>query len=356
MDDIVNPIEKEVQSAMRKRAKARFAVETHERDLLLVYSPKNGAEFIDEFVIAVKEEELRRTSHSELSDWKDPFLHHDEEGNPYISIASGAFHFYISDIVDSMSDDKNSRTFRLGTLCEDGYYVLPKKILGIKDELKIHSSIKIDILFFLTPVCNLPILQKIDKIIKEPIVVGGDAPNAIDQGLFVDALRSVPTRWELAKYVDYRVEKVVQDFFESTTDEEGKYQRYLRKHVKHPINRQLEALQEINKQELQKFIFLKQRIEVMLSEPDLSESEWQRKILEFILLLFPRYIQVLDNVEIKEKVGTSKIFVETGSITLSLSYCRSNPHEVWAQVQFSTEEQDDRTEVLEIPISPCRRL
>ena len=56
------------------------------------------------------------------------------------------------------------------------------------------------------------------------------------------------------------------------------------------------------------------------------------------------------------KLGTSKIFVETGSITLSLSYCRSNPHEVWAQVQFSTEEQDDRTEVLEIPISPCRRL
>ena len=54
--------------------------------------------------------------------------------------------------------------------------------------------------------------------------------------------------------------------------------------------------------------------------------------------------------------GTSKIFVETGSITLLLSYCRSNPHEVWAQVQFPAEEKDDRTEVLEVPISPCRRL
>ena len=303
--DIVNPIEKEQQSAMRKQAKARFSVKTHGCYLLLVYSPKNGVEFIDEFVNAVKEEAQRKSSRSELSDWMDPFLRHDEEGNPYLALANGAFHFYISDIVDSMTDDKKSRTFRLGTLDEDGYYVLPKITLGIKDDLKIHSSVEVDILFFLTPVCNLPILQKIDKIIKEPIIVGGDALGAIDQSLFVDALRSVPTRWEVDRYVNYRVEKVVQDFFETTTDEESKYQKYLHKHVKHPINNPLEVLQEINEQEFKKFIFLRQRLAEMLSEPDLSESEWQRKILEFILLLFPRYIQVLDNVEIKEKVSRS---------------------------------------------------
>ena len=306
MDNIIEPIDKEVQSKIRKLARARFAVEKRGCDLLLVYSPKNGAEFVDEFVVAVKEESKRRGDHIDLSNWMDPSLHHDEEGVAYISIARGAFHFYISDIVDAMAEDKDSRTFRLGNLGEDGYYVIPKAILGIKSDLKIHSSVEIDILFFLTPVCNLPILQKIDKAVKEPIIVGGNALGAIDQGLFVDALRSVPTRWELDKYVDYRVEKVIQDFFETTADEELKYQRYLRKHVKRPVNKPSEALQAINEQELQKFIFIKQRLETMLSEADLSEAEWQEKILEFILLLFPRYIHVLDNVEIKDKVSSSK--------------------------------------------------
>ena len=234
----------------------------------------------------------------------DPFIRHDEEGNPYISIASGAFHFYISDIVDSMSDYKDSRTFRLGTLDEDEYYVIPKTTLNIKYNLKIHSSVKVDILFFLTPVCNIPILQRIDKIIQEPIIIGGTALGAINQEHFVNALRSVPTRWELGKYVNYRVEKVVQDFFETTTDEEGKYQIYLKKHIKRPTARPSETLRLIQEQELQKFIFLRQQLQRMLSTPDWSECEWQSKILEFILLLFPRYINVLDNVEIKEKVSS----------------------------------------------------
>ena len=300
------PISEDSQKAMRKRFQSRFVIEKHEQDLLLIYSPKNGAEFVDEFVIAVKEEGRRRSSRPEFSDWMDPFLHHDEDENPYIPIANGAFHFYISDIVDSMSNDKNSRTFKLGTLGEDGYYVIPKTTLGIRDDLKIHSSVEIDILFFLTPVCNVPILQRIDKVVKEPIIVGGDAPGAIDQELFVDALRSVPTRWELDKYVNYRIEKVVQDFFESTSDEEGKYQKYLKKHIKRPESKPSETLLAIHEQELQKFIFLRQQLLRMLSTPDCSEGEWQSKILEFILLLFPRYVHVLANVEIKERVSSHK--------------------------------------------------
>ena len=300
------PISEESQMTIRKRAQSRFVIEKCERDLLLVYSPKDGAEFVDEFVSAVKEEEQRRLIHSEFADWMNPFLRHDEEGTPYISIGSGAFHFYISDVVDPMSDDKDARTFRLGILGEDGYYVIPKTTLCIKDDLKIHSSVEIDILFFLTPVCNVPILQRIDKIVNEPIIVGGDAAGAIDQELFVDALRSVPTRWELEKYVNYRVEKVVQDFFESTTDEERKYQRYLKKHVKRPEANPSETLVAINEQELQKFVFLRQQLLRMLSTPDCSEGEWQSKILEFILLLFPRYVHVLANVEIKERVSSHK--------------------------------------------------
>lgn len=306
MDDIIEPIDKEVQSEMRKQAKARFAVEKQGRDLLLVYSPRRSAEFVDEFVEAAKKEEQRRTSHSELADWMDVFLRHDENGNPYISIAGGAFHFYIADIVDAMSDNKDSRTFRLGVLGEDGYYVIPKTVLDIKNDLKIHSSVEIDILFFLTPVGNIPILQKIDRIVHEPIVVGGDADGAIDQGLFVDALRSVPTRWEIDKYVNYRVEKVVQDFFETTTDEEGKYQAYLKRHIKRPTAQSSETLQAIHEQELQKYIFLQQQLLRMLSTPSWSEGEWQSKILKFILLLFPRYIHVLEKVRINEKVSSSK--------------------------------------------------
>lgn len=306
MDNITEPIDKEVQFILRKRAKARFAVEKRGHELLLVYSPKNGAEFVDEFAAAVKEEEERRSINSDLAGWMDLALRHDENGTPYMSIAQGAFHFYKSDIVDLLFDYKDSRTFRLGTLGEDGYYVIPKTTLGIRDDLKIHSSIEIDILFFLTPVCNVPILQRIDKVVNEPIIVGGDASGAIDQELFVDALRSVPTRWELDKYVNYRIEKVVQDFFESTTDEEGKYQKYLKKHIKRPVAKPSESLLAINEQELQKFMFLRQQLLRMLSTPDCSEGEWQSKILEFILLLFPRYIHVLDKVEIKEKVSSHR--------------------------------------------------
>lgn len=295
-------ITKKGQDALRKQAKARFSIEKRGRDLVLIYSPRNGAEFIDEFVNEARVEADRKNQGG-LADWTDTFLNHDDEGRPYIRIGNGAFCFYVSEIIDALSDNKGSRTFRLGTLGEDGYYIISKTILGIKDDLKIHSSVDIDLLFFLTPVCNIPILQKIDKIIHEPIIVGGDAYGAIDQERFVDALRSVPTRWEVDRYVNYRVEKVVQDFFETTTDEEDKYQRYLGKHVKRPSETRPRTLQTIAEQELQKFVFLRQRLEEMLSEPDCAEAEWQAKILQFILFLFPRYVQVLEKVGIKEKVS-----------------------------------------------------
>lgn len=305
IDSIIMPMGRDAQEKMRKKARARFVIEQLGRDLLLVYSPRDGAEFIDEFVVAARDEAVRRHD-AKLVGWSDVFLSHDDEGSPYVRIGNGAFRFSVPDIIDALSEDKNSRTFRLGTLGEDGYYVIPKTVLGIRNDLKIHSSVEIDILFFLTPVCNIPILQRIDKVVKEPIIVGGDALGAIDQGTFVDALRSVPTRWELDRYVDYRVEKVVQDFFETTTDEEDRYQKYLKKHIRRPTTRSSKTLLAIQEQERQKFIFLQQQLRRMLSAPDWSEGEWQSKILEFILLLFPRYIHVLDKVRITEKVSTSK--------------------------------------------------
>jgi hypothetical protein len=142
--------------------------------------------------------------------------------------------------------------------------------------------------------------------------VGGDAPGAIDQARFVAALRSVPTRNELQRYVRYRVEKVVQDFFESSSDEEAKYQKYLARHIKHPDGNPPKSFRKIYEQELHKYAFLHSELENMLNKPDVSESDWQQKILKFILLLFPRYIHVLDHVQILEKVscpkGKSRIF------------------------------------------------
>ena len=41
------PISEDAQKAMRRRVKARFALERRGRDLLLVYSPRNGVEFVD---------------------------------------------------------------------------------------------------------------------------------------------------------------------------------------------------------------------------------------------------------------------------------------------------------------------
>ena len=53
--------------------------------------------------------------------------------------------------------------------------------------------------------------------------------------------------------------------------------------------------------ELQKYVFIRDRIIEMLKKSDsYSEKDWEKRILEFILVLYPKYVHVLHSVLIED--------------------------------------------------------
>ena len=209
-------------------------------------------------------------------------------------LISKVFYFSKEDLVEENEDDWWS--FRLGTLERD-YYVINKYILGISHDLRIHNSFTITPKMFIAN-RGLSVFKNIDNVLSEPIVIGGNQGNSIPVSDFRELLRQFPTNTELKHYVRSRITRILKDYFETTTDAQTKFEKYLnKKRSARAISREI-----ISKEyEVEKYEFIRDELRDMLKNSDsYSEKDWQNKILPFLLLLFPKYIAVLDNLHIKD--------------------------------------------------------
>lgn len=228
------------------------------------------------------------------TEWIDKKLHKD--GNIAISRIFHFTHKHLTDDEESTVSHFNGRIFSLGSI-QDGYYTIDRDILGLKHDLLLDENMKINRKTFIATGL-ISIFRKIDRLIEEQIIVGGDREYAIPIDDFKRLLSIFPTSTTLKHYANSLIEGTLRDYLGTTADSQKKLEEHLARRGS------IKAVSKVNalyKYEIEKYIYIRDRLKDMLKNSDsYTEDNWQKLMLEFLLLLFPKYVAILDNVHIKD--------------------------------------------------------
>ena len=226
--------------------------------------------------------------------WIDTSLK--EDGNVTIT---RIFTFQSKDILidpQFIFDEEERRVFVLG-LIEENYYKIDKDILGLQFDLLLDKAMKVNKKTFVAT-GNISVFNKIDNLIKEQIVIGGGYENAVPVTEFERLLNNFPTKTTRDHFAHSRISGILKDYLGTITDAEKKLNDHLKKQKPIKSSDKLEVLKEY---EVLKYEFIRDRLIEMLNYLDAySEGEWQKLMLDFLLLIFPKYVAVLETLHIKD--------------------------------------------------------
>ncbi len=199
-------------------------------------------------------------------------------------------------------DEFGEYYFKLGIL-QNEYYVIDKNILNIKFDLYLDKTLKFNEKIFRLPK-GISIFSKIDNILNQQIKIGGNDYESIPIDEFYKLLNEFPTDRELTLYTESRLSNILNNYFSTTTDSQKKLNNYLEKKESFSQIPQTNVLKEY---EFEKYKFIYETLKDMLDNPlKYKEKDWQKQILEIILLLYPKYIKAYENVTIKDYYSSSK--------------------------------------------------
>lgn len=209
-----------------------------------------------------------------------------------------------ADLVGEPADDEDeTRRFNIGTV-EDGYRRIRKDVLGLNYDLLLASTVKLDRKTFVGE-RNISIFRKIDDLIDEQIVVGGEDPAAVPEADFRLLLKQFPTSTELRLHSSARIASVLREYFETMTDSEQRLTDHMARRARswekagaRPHGRVIAA----SELELQKFNYVRDTLARMLKNAEsYHEADWQLIVADLFLLIYPQYVAVLHNVNVKER-------------------------------------------------------
>lgn len=176
--------------------------------------------------------------------------------------------FYLTegDIVSNNPIDKHNNciNFILGKFNGNGYYRINKNILDIDNDLFIFSDLDLTIKHF-KAYRNISIFEKIDKLVREPIFIGGHRETAIPLSVFDQLIKKFPTSWETRKYADARIEHILSDYLETMSPAQEKLNQYLKRKEESKIQLDFGILNEF---EIEKFQYIYKELCYMLNNSD----------------------------------------------------------------------------------------
>jgi len=191
--------------------------------------------------------------------------------------------------------------FQLGSF-NGSYLEIPGRILDIKNDVHIDRAVKVSRATFVAE-RNVSIFGRLSALLDhaDPIVIGGALPNAIPQDVFEELVKKFPNSHELDRYADARVYTILSEYLDGMKDARGRYDAYLNKKSKALPGTAKLDLSVLEKLEIEKYILIRGIIsDALVTKKNLSENEWQKLMLQFLLLLFPKYIMVLENIPIHD--------------------------------------------------------
>lgn len=183
-----------------------------------------------------------------------------------------------------------------------GYHHIPGRLLGLdEDVLIVSEGLKLERKVFIAE-RNISIFGRIAKLKQdnEPIVVGGDRKDSIPVDAFRELLERFPNSMEVDRYARARVETILGEFFDGAKSARERYESYLDHRSAGASVRALRQ-DELLRAEIDKFVFLRETLSAWLTKAtSYSEKEWQKMVVNVILLLFPKYVAVLENVRVAD--------------------------------------------------------
>ena len=194
--------------------------------------------------------------------------------------------------------------FRLGTI-QDGYLVIEGRILDIDKRVLIAANYRLSRKTF-SAYRDISIFPRIARLLPagQDIVIGGDREDAIPVQIFDELIAKFPGSTELDKYVRARISDIVGDYFDGMEDARQNYEDYLNKRRSTVPERPLPTT-ELLEIELAKYELIRDTIADWLGDPRLrSEEDWQRLISTFLLLIFQKYVAILQKVRIADQYST----------------------------------------------------
>ena len=218
---------------------------------------------------------------------------------------SRAFTFEKSDLISGPSEtkeiDEPVYQFRLAAR-RDGYFRIAGRILGTANDVLIaDQGITLERKLFVAE-RNIGIFRRIAKVKQDDaeIVIGGDREDSIPIEVFRELLDRFPNSGELDRYASARVETIIGEFFDGMKSARDNYEVYLSKRNSSVSDRPLEQ-GPLLQAEIDKFVYLRDTISAWLEKAETySERDWQREIIKVILLIFPKYVALLESVEIAD--------------------------------------------------------
>lgn len=186
--------------------------------------------------------------------------------------------------------------FEIGEL-EDDYYGIYREVLGLKNTFFFYKNIDINIDHFFVKSKSSLLLQ-IDKHFTKDVFIGGPKEDKLPYEEFENLIKIFPTTHEISLYRQAKVTSILRNYFDNIQDKEDFYKTYLNK--KTPVF-QSQLRKTFKDVDIAKYETLLHKLKDMLSnEIRYTENQWQAEIIEIILLLFPKYIAVFDEVRFKD--------------------------------------------------------
>ena len=240
------------------------------------------------------------------------------EKNESINV-SKIFRLQKNDVLnyDNVDWESNEIDFIVGKL-QNSYWTFDNRIFGIKNSIKIAQGMSISEDIFRSET-GRSIFREIDKIITKNLSVGDTDKDDINIDEFNELLKAFPTRTEVDHYISSRIANGLLEYFDDTINFTEKLQKYrinrANKQVIKPkgnIVTVSESISQIFKEEdHKKYSFGLELLESMLNEPSVyKEDDWQKAIVNILLLIFPKYLFVFEKVQVKDVYTNGNRFID----------------------------------------------
>lgn len=207
-----------------------------------------------------------------------------------------------------LTESREKMTFIIGEVKENLIF-LNKEVFDINFDFCFDSSFTIKFKYLAYKEKGMwtkyiSIIQKILKVIKKDIVISDNDSiiEAIPTKEFISFIEKFPSSSELKLYAEKRIEEEIGTFLDIESSYVEKYEKHLNK------NKSVESPKKhLVKYEKEKYKSLINELKQLLQNSTLSENEWQKQILEIILLVYPNYIHALSKVSINTEDGRKEI-------------------------------------------------
>lgn len=222
-------------------------------------------------------------------------------GNNEPVIIKRSLHVTIDNVYEPPEDsfypiDEDSLLIKVGTLNEENYYQLDGDVFNLTNRVFIHRDCDIAEKHFIL-LGRFSLFKKLSNIAHADIYIGGKNKDAIPFMEYRKLTNRIPNRTEITYYIDARVSKTFKEHIESRVDVEERYNRFLDKKINTTAINNFPSLYQY---EIDKYILIRSTLKEMLDNSlAYSEHQWQDKILEIIILLYPKYISAFKEVNVK---------------------------------------------------------